>query len=252
MKNEIGITRHETTRKRMEVKRRRLVVASKQYVTPGMLRISFRSDELEDFESPSPDDHVKIVIPGGPESVDPVMRDFTPRAFNPKEGTLTLDFALHERGPAIDWARNSKLGDGLMIAGPKGSASIPDDFDWYLLVGDETALPSIGRRLESMRKGVRVDVFIVVDDKADKQQLITEAQCHTRWIQKKAGSLDGLTTLQAMLDRYVFPEGDGYIWIAAETRVAGEVYRYLSDERGHPKQWMKAAGYWTRGEAGAI
>ena len=27
--------------------------------------------------------------------------------------------------------------------------------------------------------------------------------------------------------------------------------RYLTEERGHPKAWLKAAGYWTRGEADA-
>ena len=245
------MSKHELSRKRMEVKRRRLIVDSKQYVTPGMLRIGFRSDELLEFESPSPDDHIKIFVPLGPEGVETVMRDFTPRDYNTEKGTLTLDFALHERGPAIDWARRSELGDRLTIAGPKGSAIIPDDFNWYLLVGDETALPSIGRRLEGLPKGVSVDVFIVIGDSADQQQLETQAQCRVHWIVKYARSLDGLTPLHAMLDRYVFPEGDGYIWIAAETHIAREVYRYLSDERGHPKQWMKAAGYWTGGEADA-
>ena len=29
------------------------------------------------------------------------MRDFTPRAWSEKEGTFSLEFALHENGPAV-------------------------------------------------------------------------------------------------------------------------------------------------------
>ncbi len=36
----------------------------------------------------------------------------------------------------------------LDIGGPRGLAVVPDDFDWYWLIGDETALPAIGRFIE--------------------------------------------------------------------------------------------------------
>ena len=36
----------------------------------------------------------------------------------------------------------------------------PDDFDFYLLVGDETALPAIARRLEELRASVPVTASV--------------------------------------------------------------------------------------------
>ncbi|WP_274961624.1 MULTISPECIES: SIP domain-containing protein [Thioclava] len=39
-----------------------------------------------------------------------------------------------------------------------------------------------------------------------------------------------------------------FVWIAAEASVA----RALRDDliaRGHPKEWLKAAGYWIAGQA---
>ena len=85
------------------------------------------------------------------------MRDYTPRAFDAAGNRLTIDFALHDAGPATAWALNARPGETLLIGGPRGSTVVPDDFDFYLLAGDETALPSIGRRLESPASGRRRD-----------------------------------------------------------------------------------------------
>jgi NADPH-dependent ferric siderophore reductase len=40
---------------------------------------------------------------------------------------------------------------------------VPDDFDWYLLIGDETALPAIGRRVEELRADVSVTTFVLME-----------------------------------------------------------------------------------------
>ena len=68
--------------------------AAVEALTPRMRRIRFSSPDLGDFVSLSPDDHVKLVfpIPGG----EPVMRDYTPRAFDTASQTLVIDFALHQ------------------------------------------------------------------------------------------------------------------------------------------------------------
>ena len=54
---------HEFKRVRQEAVKRTLHVVRKQQVTPHMLRIEFQSDELAGFQSPSPDDHIKIFLP---------------------------------------------------------------------------------------------------------------------------------------------------------------------------------------------
>jgi len=41
------------------------------------------------------------------------------------------------------------------------------------------------------------------------------------------------------------------VWVAVETQAARAIRRYLRDERGIDKKWIKAAGYWQRGAVGA-
>ena len=240
--------KHEITRQRMEIRRHKLTVSTKEAITPRMLRVRFTSDELQGFQSPSADDHIKIFLPemyGGGQA----MRDFTPRAFDANAGTLTLDFALHERGPAIEWARQAKAGDVLEIGGPRGSAIVADDFDWYLFIGDETALPSIGRRVEGLREGVPVSTLVIIADSQEQQEFTTRARCEPRWVMRNEAVGDDTTALLSTMEDYAFPEGDGFVWIAAETSVARELYKYLTGERHHRREWIKAAGYWAKGLA---
>jgi NADPH-dependent ferric siderophore reductase len=244
------MTKHEFTRVRQEPVQRSLRVVSKQYLTPRMLRIEFHSDELRGFNSPSPDDHIKIFMPGSGTS-ESAIRDFTPRAWDVNTGTIILDFALHPKGPAAEWARTAEVGTTVEIAGPRGSTVVPDDFDWYLLVADATGLPSIGRRLETLRPGVPVYVLALIDNSPEKQVLATAAECRIDWIESSGNLRQDAETLIASARALELPGGDGFIWIAAEVSVARYFYRYIVDVMHHPKEWVKAAGYWCAGIADA-
>ena len=240
--------RHAITRVRHDLRRRTLTVSSIEYVTPHMLRFGLTSPDLHDFVSASHDDHIKLLFPNdGEDGAATCMRDFTPRRFD--GSNLFVDFALHEAGPAMRWAKSARIGDLLQIGGPKGSTVVPDDFDWYLLIGDETALPAIGRRVEELRADVPVTT-IVVTDAGETQQWQTKAAWTPRWVARDASS-DDAALLRAALSDNAWPKGEGFIWIAAEADVARNLRTYIVDDLGHPRQWTKAAGYWKRGHADA-
>ncbi|MBS7811289.1 siderophore-interacting protein [Roseococcus pinisoli] len=241
------LPRHAITRLRQETRRRVLTLATIEQLTPHMLRLGFVSPELHDFASAAPDDHVKLFFPTAEGSC---MRDYTPRRFDPAAGTLVLDFALHEAGPATRWAMKAKPGDALEIGGPRGSAVVADDFDWYLLIGDETALPAIGRRIEELRPGVPVTSFVLVPEAADAQHFSTAASWSGHWIARGASTEDGALLLAAIAD-FTLPPGDGFIWIAAEAQAARAVRHHVLETLGHPRAWVKTAGYWLRGVADA-
>lgn len=239
--------RHQISRIRQEARRRVLTVSTVEHLSPQMLRINFHAPALHDFASAGYDDHIKLFFADAVGGT--TMRDFTPRRFDTARGTLSIDFALHEAGPATRWAAGAKAGDTLEIGGPRGSSIIPDDFDWYLLIGDETALPAIGRRIEELRPGVPVASFVIAAA-GEEQVFATTAQWTPHWI-VRAPAADDAAQLTAALENFPFPPGDGFIWIAAEAAVARAVKIYLADTRGHRRDWIKAAGYWKRGQADA-
>lgn len=240
---------HTITRQKHEARRRRLTVQAKHYLTPGMLRLVLDGEDLADFTSLGADDHVKLFIPmaGGLEE----RRDYTPRAFDRTAKTLTIDFAIHDAGPATRWAVEAAIGDVLEIGGPRGSMIVPTTFDWWLLVGDETALPAIGRRLEELPPGARAISVVAVTGPAEEQALVTLADHSAVWVHRPGDQDDAPDSLIGALDQIVLPPGDGFVWIAAEARVARALRAYMIEQRGHPPGWMKAAGYWRKGVADA-
>lgn len=242
------MNRHDITRVRHELRRRTLTVARIEDLTPGMRRIHFTSPDLADFPSAGFDDHIKMFIPGTAAPGERgTMRDFTPRRFDTAAGTIALDYAMHDAGPAIHWARGASVGDTLEIGGPRGSAIVLDDFDWYWLIGDASALPAIGRRLEELRAGVPITSIVLVDSDAEAQTIETAAAWSPHWIVRTGA--DDAATLAAALDGLALPPGEGFVWIAAEASVA-RAARGIVEAKGQPRQWLKASGYWQRGDAG--
>jgi NADPH-dependent ferric siderophore reductase len=252
-------------RVRHQTKRRLLQVRDASRITPKMVRIVLCGDELAGFVSAAHDDHVKLFFPlpgeekpivpaqgpngpGYPEGVPrPAARDYTPRRYDAAANTLTIDFVLHGDGPATSWAAQARPGHFLGVGGPRGSFIVPDDFDWYLFAGDESALPAIGRRLEELPAGTRAIAVIEVADAGEEQRLASRGRLDVQWLHRRGAASGETSLLQAAIAEPALPPGEGYAWVAAEAGTAKALRRLLVDKRGLPKDRVKAAAYWKRG-----
>ncbi|MGO4855098.1 siderophore-interacting protein [Phaeovulum sp. W22_SRMD_FR3] len=235
-------------RLRHELRRRELTVTEVHRLTPHMLRVTLSGPDLADFVSAAPDDHVKLFL--ATDGGEPEKRDYTPRRFDRAKQALTLDFALHEAGPATEWALQAVPGGRLTVAGPRGSQRISGPIAEWLLIGDETALPAIGRRIEEMAAGTKVTALIAVPGAADEQVFETKAALSCHWLHRPVAAAAEAAPFLAALARLAIAPGT-FVWIAAEASVARAVRSYLLEERGHPLPWLKAAGYWRQGQADA-
>ncbi len=254
-------------RVRHEIRVRRAVVKDTQRVTTHRLRVTLAGEELIGFSSPGFDDHVKLIFPDAatgelrlpalgphgivwPEGVEkPVMRDYTPRAYDPVAGTLTVGFSLHDAGPATAWARHAKPGDPIAIAGPRGSFVVPVEYDWHLLIGDDAAIPAIARRLEELPAGTRAVVLLEVDGHDDELPLTSRADLDLRWHHRQNAEPGTTSLLHDALAGLPWPEGHGYVWIAGESTAVKALRAHVVQERGMDPKLVRASGYWRRGAA---
>ncbi|NER60756.1 siderophore-interacting protein [Pseudomonas sp. MAFF212428] len=231
------------------IKRRCLQVLRVAELTPRMRRITLGGAQLEGFISVGSDDHVKLLFACSPEEqaaldnpgsdgVRPTMREYTPRRIDLATGELDLDFVLHGDGPASTWAAQAAPGQFLHIAGPRASLVVPDIFDSYLLIGDETAIPAIGRRLEELPAGRTVLAVIEIEDDHERQPLNSAAQVEVIWVQRHQQDI-----LQVLHDLSL-PHGELYAWIALEKALTRQAKRLLLEDKGVKEEYLKAAAYW--------
>lgn len=253
-------------RVRHDTKLRLLTVTAVTDITPLMRRVHLTGD-LDGFVSPSHADHIKAFF--FPEGVTPLlppigtngaefapgtrpeMRDYTPRYWNVAEGWMELDFVLHGDGPASSWAASAAPGKTLVIGGPRGSVVVPMTYDWYLLVGDETALPAIGRRIEELPEGARVVAVVEVDSPAEEQQFETRADLELIYLHRNGAPAGTTSLLLDQVKALDLLEGDAYAYVAGESSMSKSVRQYLTETRGFNPEWVKAAGYWLLGTADA-
>lgn len=247
---------HTIHRVMHEIKRRRLQVVRVVDLTPRMRRITLGGPELAGFVSLGTDDHVKLFFPqnaaeqatletlvigaGKDNGPMPAMRDYTPRRYDLDTLELDIDFVLHGDGPAATWAEQARPGQFLHIGGPRGSMIVPDMFDSYLLIGDETALPAIARRLEGLAANRRALVIVEVENGAEQQKLESPAQVNVIWVLREGGRNNLLTTVKELQ----MPSGNLYAWVATESKVSRQIRRVLLDEHGLDEPFVKAVGYW--------
>ena len=253
----MNVTHTQTIHRVMhEIKRRKLEVLRVVDLTPRMRRITVAGPELAGFISLGSDDHVKLFFPqneqelavletlelGAGKKTDamPPMRDYTPRRYDLDALELDIDFVLHGDGPAATWAAQAKPGQFLHIGGPRGSMVVPDIFDSYLLIGDETALPAIARRLEELPGNRRALVVVEVENALEEQPLNSAAAVEVIWVHRNDSKQDLLNTVEGL----TIPPGTLYAWVATESTLSRKVRRVLLDTHGLNDEFVKAAGYW--------
>jgi NADPH-dependent ferric siderophore reductase len=259
----------DTLKVRHRPRLRLATVAAVEQLSPAMRRVVFEGEALVGFESASPDDHVKLFLPApgqtrpalpvmGPDGpvyaegvARPVTRDYTPRRFDAAAGRLTIDMVLHGDGPGASWAAQAAPGQSVGIGGPRSSALVPDDCDFYLLAGDETALPAIGRFLEEMRPGVRAAALIEVADAREERYLPTAANARVVWLFRDGQPAGGAALLEGALREIGVPCCAAHAWIAGEIEVARRLRELVMTQAGLPRGQVRAAGYWRIGAAGA-
>ena len=242
---------------------RRLQVLHSRRLSPHFVRVGLGGHELEGFVSASFDDHLKLMLPAtpgtelvlpvpGPDGMAlppgaprPLMRDYTPRRYDAAAGELLIDFVLHQGdAPAADWAAQAAPGQPVGIGGPRGSFVVPMDWDWHLLIGDETALPAIARRLEELPTGAKAIALVETGNAADRLAIDTRADLQLHWLLRDRGE-----SLAQATRRLHLPAGEGYAWAAGEAAAIAATRQVLVDTHGLPKERVRAAAYWKRGVA---
>jgi NADPH-dependent ferric siderophore reductase len=239
----------------MNAKMRMTEVLTINDISPHMRRITLTGDALTDFPEDKESAYVKAIFPD-PNSSEKTpklgfhlgfkkfMRSYTVRAFDKKNKTLAIDFAVNDhQGLATNWASQAKPGDLLGIAGP-GDTKYPDLFaQKHLFFGDITALPAIAAILEQLNASAVGHAWIQVPTKQDIQQLLAPTGIEIHW----------LVTVEKLTDKFLVGlESQGSnlsstaIFIAAEASKVKQLKAHLNSQCQYDKSKLYASAYWNQ------
>ncbi|RLK52779.1 siderophore-interacting protein [Microbacterium telephonicum] len=243
-------------RRGLDLRFRTVHLAARQWLTPDYVRVRLVGADLVGFDSPGCDDHIRIFFPDTvPGTVEELRaapsREYTPLAWDPAEGWLDLEFAVHGAdGVAAPWAATADLGSLAGIGGPRGSMVVSGRPGAWFLAGDETAVPAMRRFTHLMDADAVGRILIEVDDAAHELPIETPPGVTVTHLHRGAAASG--STLAAALDGLGaadFPGGDVFGFVAAEQGIVKPGRALLLERWGLPAEQVVVKGYWKRGEA---
>lgn len=252
---------------------REMRVLGTRQVTPKMRRITLAGGDVAAFEDGA-GLHVRLLIPPAgrvpvwpmaapdgrtlwPKGEDALIRRvYTVRRVDRAAGSIDVDMVLHQddhaephSAPGSACAARAQPGDPVGVMGPGGNR--PPQADWYVLAGDETALPVIARIAEALPAGCRVHAFIEVADAAEEQPILSHADLRLSWLHREGAPAGATDLLERALRAMDWPtEGNGHVLAGCEHRAARAIRAFLAGERGMAKKDVHVAAYWRLGRGG--
>jgi len=252
--------------RRVRPRPRQAEVDRVERLTPHMIRVVLTGEELEGITSRGPAEHLKIFLPSSGESnvvlpewgpdgpilregqQRPLNRTYTPRRWDPDERELTVDFLIHGEGPGSTWAQQAKPGQVLAVSGqPSGTYTVDTEADWYLIGGDDSALPGVATLLEALPATCFAHVFVEVGDAEEEMDLESPARFQVTWLHHGWTVGQVGRKLEESVRKFTFPEGNGRVWIGCEAGVMRNIRHHLLNERGIDRTHALTHGYWKYG-----
>ncbi|WLQ16282.1 siderophore-interacting protein [Hahella aquimaris] len=223
---------------------RELTLVRRQSITPNMLRVTLGGDGIANFPADQESAYVKLMFPRDGEQ-RPLMRTYTVRA--QREDEIDIDFVIHEDGgPASTWAIQAEIGSQILIGGPGPKKLVDADADWFLVIGDMTALPAISVNLEQLPSNARGYVVIEVISEADIQPLKTPANLDVHWLINPHPGVDSNLLLNKVRD-LPWLQGRPSVWCACELNSMRQLRDHFRAQEGLQKSDLYISSYWKLG-----
>jgi NADPH-dependent ferric siderophore reductase len=247
---------------------REMRVARAVAVTRSMRRLTLAGSDLGRFATGGL--HVRLLFPKDRNSAPtwpvtgedgrpqwpgqqprPDIRIYTIRRIDVERGEVDIDFVLHEGAqmPGARFAQEARVGDRVGMTGPGGGTV--GDADWYLLAGDDTALPAIGRILEQMPAGKHAVVRIEVAGAEDEQPLPSAAAVDLQWLHRGAAEPGTTSLLETAVRNVAWPSAGTrvFAWAGCEYTSFRAIRGFLRNTRGLSLDKHLVAAYWRSGSS---
>ncbi len=121
------------------------------------------------------------------------------------------------------------------------------DADWYILAGDETALPAIATIIEALPASIPAQVYLEVLDNAEEQELPSLPLVQVFWLHRGSNQAVPGQMLLSALRNISIPEGNGHVWIGCEASVGRSAKSFFIEDRFLDETMIHAQGYWQDG-----
>lgn len=171
------------------------------------------------------------------EKPAPPTRKYTIRRYWEESGAIEINVTLHDDGPGTTWACTAQPGMTSYVLGPKSGLQISYDYDYYLMVCDETGLPSVARWLEQLPATAHGRVWVRVPGPKSVQKLSAPVGVEVHWQFSDDDVIEAVTQTPR-------PAGEAFAWLVGESGLIRPLRTWLRDTWQLEKSDRYSSNYW--------
>lgn len=243
---------------------RYITVHHTQRLSSSLHRVYFRPEDCSGLSAEHHGAHIKLFFPDQishrpllpsrnaqgkiiwPEGKKPVTRTYTVRQFLAEEQLLAIDFVLHPTfGIAADWARHAQPGHVLGLAGPGGQARFHPNAEYWILIGDLSALAMIAATLEQLPTDAKGQVWLEINTPHEQIDLLHPTGVEVHW---QITNADFNEKIKTSLQQLNWDTQQISVTLAGENARVIALRKIFRQQYHVPKSYLYAVPYWKQGE----
>lgn len=239
---------------------RTVTVASREELSPRMLRLGFEGPGLRDLAIADPGASVRLLVPSPgtdelvipiwngnefllPDGTRPALRTFTPLRLDTASGRLELEIVRHPGGAVSEWAERVDPGAEAAISGPGKGYPVDSTASRFVVLGDETALPAVSQLLEAVPGRAAIEVHVEVISEAAIIPLPVHPAATVEWHVRPAGDAPG-SSLVRVSQQLTGLDAETRVWAAGEAASMQAIRTHLFQHLAVPRSQTSIRGYW--------
>ncbi|REE83952.1 flavin-dependent oxidoreductase [Paenibacillus taihuensis] len=227
------------------------VIVQKRQIADHTYHISMRlKDDAKEFAY-TPGEFLRVLVGLDQDAkfMD-MIRTYSVWNYDAKSRVIDMAVSTFSNGAGASWAERVNAGDSIYYSGPKGRFTVSGDndtSDYYILVGDISALAHLYEIRRHLPAQKQVHSFIYADSEKDF-----------------FADLDGTTPLSfcrlpmnpsQQLMEQLNPiiqqaKGKGMVYVGGDGRLCVELNKYFRKEHGWEAGQIKTKPFWMPGKKG--
>ncbi len=170
------------------------------------------------------------------------VRTYSIWQYDPKKAIIDMAVCTHTTGIGTRWAKEVAIGNTIYFSGPKGKFTIDQSGDYYLFVGDISALAHLYEINRHLTQPKPVISIIYGEEEADSFPDLTGEKPFTFYqLPQNPGSfvIDQLRSLMKPMS------GKGLAYVGGDSRLCVTLNQYFRNSLSWKSQQIKTKPFWN-------
>lgn len=219
----------------------------KEQIADHTYHLKIQGDDLKNLDY-KPGEHVRILVGvDKATSMQHKVRTYSVWQYEHTNGVMDLAVCTHSTGIGSLWARESSIGDSIYLVGPRGRFTVDDSGDYYVFVGDPSALAHLYEINRNLTGHKQVLSLIYADREED---LFPDLDGSRPFQFNVLPRNSGETIIEQLHFLLKKATGKGMLYVGGDSRICVTLNRHFRYSLDWSSRQIKTKPFWAPGKIG--